>query len=151
MVINNGFEEQLRKLVSETQDELNEINNQIKTLEEHKTALSEELRSYDFALHSYLKRAGKQTEAAKPSDWGEILQGLQTHKERLLAIARHNGGKLKLNLAVDILYNGNYIKSKTRHNAYVQLYQIVMGIIDKGELVKIEPGTFRIGNREKLF
>ncbi|MFC1917516.1 hypothetical protein ACFLXH_02560 [Chloroflexota bacterium] len=151
MVINNSFEEQLRKLLSETQDELNKINTQIKNLEERKDALSEELRSYDFSLHSYLKRVGKQVEESKPSDWAEILKGLQTHKQRLLAIAQHNEGKLKLNSAVDIIYNGNYIRSRTRHNAYVQLYQIAMDMVDKKELVKIEPGMFGIGNREKLF
>ena len=151
MVINNGFEEQLRKLISETQDELNEINNQIKNLEERKAILFEELNSYEVSLQGYLRRAGKKIEEAEPSDWREILKGLQTHKQRLLAIARHNEGKLKLNSAVDIIYNGNYIKSKKRHNAYVQLYQIVMDMVDKGELVKIEPGMFGLGKRDKLF
>ncbi len=151
MVINNGFEEQLRKLISETQDELNKINNQIKNLEERKAALAEELNSYDVALHSYLRRVGKKVEEAKPSNWSDILKGLQTHKQRLLAIARHDRGKLKLNSAVDILYNGHYIKSKTRHNAYVQLYQIAMDMVDKGELIKIEPGLFGLGKPDKLF
>jgi len=151
MVINNGFEEQIRKLISETQDELNKVSIQKKTLEERETALAEELNSYDVTLHSYLRRVGKQVEEVEPVDWGEILKGLQTHKQRLLAIGRHNGGKLKLNSAVDIIYNGKYIKSRTRHNAYVQLYQIVNDMVDKGELVKIEPGMFNIGKREKLF
>jgi len=151
MVVNNGFEEQLRKLMSETQDELNRINIQIENLEERKTALSNELHSYDFSLQSYLKRVGKQTEEKEPSDWGEILKGLQTHKQRLFAITNHNGGKFKLNSAVDILYNGNYIKSKTRHNAYVQLYQIAMDMVDKKELVKIGPGIFGMGNQVKFF
>ena len=151
MVINNGFEEQLRKMISETQDELNIVESQIKILQERKDTLTKELYSFNFALHSYLKRAGKQTEESEQIDWHDVLKGLQTHKQRLLAIARQNGGRLKLNSAVDILYNGEYIKSRKRQNAYTQLYQIVMDMIDKKELVKIEPGLFGIGKSEKLF
>lgn len=151
MVINNGFEEQLRKLISETQDELNKIEAEIKDLTDKKNRLSEELQAYDFSLHNYLKRVGKLTDEAKPLDWSDLLKGLRTHKERLLAIARHNKGELKFNTAVDILYNGNYIKSRARQNAYVQLYQIVMDMVDKGELIKIAPGAYKLGKREKLF
>lgn len=148
MVINNNFEEQLRKLISEAQDELNRVGIQIRNLEERQTELSEELTSYEHSLQSYLKRSGKETKESKSSDWSVILKGLNTHKQRLLAITQHNKGKLKFNSAVDVLYNGNYIKSSKRQNAYVQLYQIVMDMVDKGELVKIEPGLFSIGKRE---
>ena len=150
MISNSNFEEQLRKLIAEAKDELNKIDNQIRNLEVQKAPLSEELRSYESSLRSYLIRVGKQIEEVKPIDWNKLFKRLKTHKQRLLVIAKNNNGELKINLAVDILYKGKYIKSKNKHNAYVQIYQIVMEMVDKKELEKTAPGTFRITSRERL-
>lgn len=149
MVNNHTFEEQLRKLISETQDELNEIDAQIKSLTSRRTALTEELQSYETSLRSYLKRIGKEQKEERPPDWDRLLKKCRTHKDRLLAIAKHSGGELKFNSAVDILYNGKFIKSKSRANAYVQLYSIVMGMVDKGELEKTERGKYRLVRHTK--
>ena len=150
MVINHNFEEQLRKLVSETQDELNEVDTEIKALENRRLALAEELHSYETALRGYQRRIGGEKDEEQPADWDEILKNTQTHKQRLLAIAEHSGGELKLSPTVDILYNGKYIKSKSRSNAYVQLYNIMMDMVDKGELEKIGRARYKLTQRGRL-
>jgi flagellar biosynthesis chaperone FliJ len=150
MVINNNFEEQLRKLISEAQDELNKTDEQLKSMENKKLALTDELQSYEHSLHSYLRRAGKETEEKSSTSWDEILRNCQTHKQRLMAIAEHNKGILKLNSAVDILYNGKYIQSKSRSNAYVQLYNIITDMIDKGQLKKTGRARYKAIQTGKL-
>jgi hypothetical protein len=144
MVNNHSFEEQLRKLISETQDELNEIDAQRKVLESRRLAVVEELQSYEISLRGYLKRIGKEEREERPPDWDRLLKRCRTHKDRLLIIAKHSGGELKFNSAVDILYNGKYITSKSRANAYVQLYSIVTDMVDRGMLEKIERGIYRL-------
>jgi hypothetical protein len=148
MVINHSFEEQLRKLISATQDELNEVDTQFKSLESQRLALAEELHSYENSLRSYLRRIGK--EEAPPLDWAELLKDCKTHKQRLIKIAEHSGGELKLSVATDILYNGEYIKSKSRANAYVQLYNIMMDMIDKKELEKVGRARYRLTQHSRL-
>jgi hypothetical protein len=147
MVTSHTFEEQLRKLISETQDELNDIDAQRESLEKRRLAVVEELQSYEVSLRGYLKRIGKEERVEGPPDWAKLFKRCRTHKDRLLTIARHSGGILKFNSAVDILYNGQYIKSKSRANAYVQLYYIVMGMVDKGILEKSERGIYRLAKR----
>jgi phosphomevalonate kinase len=147
MVNNHTFEEQLRKLISETQDELNEIDGQLKSLGNRRLALTEELQSYEASLRGYLKRIGKEQMEEQPPDWDRLLKRCRTHKDKLLAIAKRSGGELKFNSAVDILYNGKFIKSKSRANAYVQLYSIVTDMVDRGILERTDRGMYRIARR----
>jgi len=145
MVTNNSFEEQLRKLISEAQDELNKADEQLKAVENKKLALSDELQSYEHSLHSYLRRTGKgMEEKSSTKNWDEILRNYNTHKERLTAIAEHNNNTLGFNSAVDILYNGKYIKSKSRANAYVQLYNVVLDMVEKEILKKTRRGMYKL-------
>jgi predicted nuclease with TOPRIM domain len=144
MVTNNGFEEQLRKLISEAQDELNKANEEFTALENRKSTLTDDIQSYEHTLRNYLKRTGKEEKGESSANWTEILQGCDTHKQRLVAIAEHNNNTLRFNPAVDILYNGNYIKSKARGNAYVQLYGVVEDMVEKGLLKKTGRGTYKL-------
>lgn len=144
MVSNNIFEEQLRKLISETQDELNAIDAQLKSLESRRFTLTKELQSYETSLRGYLRRSGKEQGEEQPPDWDKLLKRCRNHKGRLLIIAKHSGSELRFNSAVDILYNGKFIKSKSRANAYVQLYGIVTDMVDKGILKKTERGIYRL-------
>jgi predicted nuclease with TOPRIM domain len=141
---NNGFEEQLRKLISEAQDEINKVEEQLVSLNNMKLALGDELQSYEHSLQSYLRRTGKEKEEKVSTDWTGILGSYNTHKERLIAIAEHNNNTLRFNKAVDILYNGKYISSKSRANAYVQLYSVVMDMVDKGILRKTKRGIYKL-------
>jgi septal ring factor EnvC (AmiA/AmiB activator) len=144
MVSNHTFEEQLRKLISETQDELNGVHAQLQSLEERRLALAEELKSYEASLRGYLKRIGKEQKEEQPPDWNRLFKKCRSHKDRLLAIAKHSGRELKFNSAVDILYNGEFIKSKSRANAYTQLYAIVTDMVDNKILERAERGIYRI-------
>lgn len=45
MANNHTFEEQIRKLISETQDELNRIDEQLQSLQKQRADLAEELHS----------------------------------------------------------------------------------------------------------
>lgn len=144
MTNNHIFEEQLRKLISETQDELNKTDEQLQSLEKKRADLVEELHSYEQSLRGYLRRSGKEKEEEAPLDWEKLLKNRKTHKQRLITIAKHSGGELRLSPAVDILYNGKYIKSKSRANAYVQIYNVIMGMIDKGELKKIGRARYKL-------
>lgn len=144
MVTNNGFEEQIRKLISEAQDELNVITEKITNLQDRKSFLTDDIQSYEHTLNRYLYRTGKEKEQTSSTDWFEILRGYNTHKQRLAAIAEHNDNTLRFNSAVDILYNGNYIKSKSRSNAYVQLYNVVIDMVDKGQLKKTRRGIYKL-------
>ena len=150
MVVNHSFEEQLRKLISETQDELNKIDEQLKSLEKQRLELAEELHSYEYSLRGYLRRIGKEKEEGEPLDWDKLLKNRKTHKQRLLTIAEHSSGELRFSPAVDILYNGKYISSRSRSNAYVQLYNIVMDMVDRGELEKIDRGRYKLTQQRKF-
>lgn len=144
MVINHSFEDQLRKLISETQDELIEVDGRIKDLGNQRTSLAEELHSYEQSLRGYLKRIGQDEEGWQPPDWGKLLVECHTHKERLLKIAEHSRGELNLSPAVDILYTGKYVKAKSRHNAYIQIYSNVMDLVDRRELEKVSRGKYKL-------
>lgn len=147
MINNHIFEEQLRKLISETQDELNEVDAQFKSLESRRLALAEELQSYQRSLRGYLRRMGRESEEGQPPDWDKLLKNRRTHKQRLLTIAEHSNRELRLSQVTDILYNGKYIKSKSRANAYVQLYNVMMDMVDKGELEKVGRGRYKLTQR----
>jgi hypothetical protein len=147
MVNNLTFEEQLRKLISATQDELNGIDEQMKSLASRRTVLTEELQSYEVSLRGYLKRSGKEQKEEGPPDWGKLLGRCRTHKDRLKIIAKRGGGELKFNSAVDILYNGKFITSKSRANAYTQLYGIVTDMVERGILERAERGIYRLVRR----
>ena len=150
MINNHIFEEQIRKLISETQDELNKIDEQLKSLEKQRLDLAEELHSYEHSLRGYLRRSGKEVGEEEPLDWDRLFKNRKTHKQRLITIAQQNGGELRLTPAVDILYNGQYIKSKSRANAYIQLYSIVMSMIDKGEMEKLGRARYRLTRQGEL-
>jgi septal ring factor EnvC (AmiA/AmiB activator) len=150
MVINNGFEEQLRKLISKARDELNQKDEELKSLENSRKALDEELQSYENSLHNYLKRIGKAQEEEQPLDWDKLLKDCHTHRQRLLTIAKHSDDELRLSVVTDILYSGKYIKSKSRANAYVQLYNVIMNMVDTRVLEKIGRGRYRITQHSRL-
>ena len=100
------------------------------------------------------KRAKQVTESkrgtgkASISDrvWAQIRKD-KNHKERLIRMARHNGGMIKVNETSSLLYTRGIVKSKRRSN----VYQIVQGLLadmtDNGIFEKAAPGLYRlVGN-----
>ena len=114
----------------------------IKYLGEKKSSIAEELQSYEGSLRNYLRRSGKEPKQ-EPIDWSKILKKCRTHRERLIAIAAHNNEELKLSPAIDILFNGKFIKSQNRANAYLIIYGVINSMVDKGEFEKVDRGTYR--------
>ncbi len=149
MMNDDDFEKRLKKLISDTQDEINKVDDEIELLGDKQSDLVEELYSYETSLKNYLKRTGAEIEDGQPV-WEELLKNCNTHKQRLLCIAEQNSGELRFNDAVNIIYNGHYITSKSRSNAYVQLYQIIEEMVGKGEMEKIKRGIYKITQRGRL-
>lgn len=139
---NHGFEEQLRKLVSKAKDELHAIDSQLKAVEKRRLELAEELQSYEVSLRCYLQRTGCES-GGNSEEWDALLRDCRTHRERVLAIARHNNGEIRMSPTIDILYNGKQLKSKSRTNAYVTIYHLLGLMTDQGELEKVGKARFK--------
>lgn len=149
MVTGNGYEEQTRRLLAETKSELNTIETEIAELQDKRVTLAREVNAYETALQGYLRRMGKQKGAE--FNWNELLRGDKTHKLRLITIAKHNGGKIRVNQATDILYSNGFIKSKKRATAYVMIQGYLASMMEEGTFEKIAPGEYRLlGAQENL-
>lgn len=144
---NHGFEEQLRKLVSEAKDELHAIDSNLKAVEKRRLELVKELQSYETSLRGYLQRAGCEPEGGG-EDWDALLKDCRTHRERVLTIARHDNGEIRMSPTIDILYNGKQLKSKSRTNAYLTIYHLLGLMTERGELEKVGKARFRLAERD---
>jgi hypothetical protein len=149
MVINYSFEEQLKRLISESQDKLHSLELKMKALENEKTSILEALQAFEITLKNYLQHSGQEPEQ-KPVDWDNILSKCKVHRDRLIAIAEHNNGELKLNQATDILYSGKFIKSHDRSNAYIIIYTLLNEMVDKGIFEKTGRGVYRLSRSKKM-
>jgi hypothetical protein len=143
MVTNHSFEEQLRKLISEAQDKLHDIELQIENLNKDKNVSLEGLQAYEITLRNYLREIGQEPEQ-ELVNWDNILSQCKTHRDRLIVIAEHYNGILKQNQATDILYNGKFINSHSRSNAYLIIYGTLNSMVDKKEFEKVDRGTYRL-------
>jgi len=75
----------------------------------------------------------------------------QTHKQRLIAIAKHNGGRVRISQATDILYSKGFIKSKKRANAYIIIQSLLADMTEEGQFEKTNPGQYRlVGAQQSL-
>lgn len=144
MVMNNhSWEEQTRKLMSEAQSELKSAEEQIKVLQNKCVTLARTVNAYETALHDYLQRTGQQ----EASDWKWVKQLSNknlTHKKRLIMIAEHNGGKIRISQASHLLYNKKIINSKKHANAYIIVQGILHEMEDSGIFKKINPGEYEL-------
>ncbi len=151
MVMNNhSYEDQTRRLLAETKSELTVIGNNIAELQQRWETLKREAEAYETALQGYLRRAGKQD--VIETDWDKLLGGTsQTHKKRLITIAKRNGGRIRVTQATDILYSKGFIKSKKRANAYQIVSMLLVDMIDDGQFEKVAPGEYRlVGTQQSL-
>ena len=139
------FEERVRKFLGEAQYELNTIRAQIKELQEKEIKLEAEVNAYKAVLQGYLKRSGKQV--GDKSNWAELLKN-QTHRDRLITIAKHNNGKIKITQAVNILCSEGFI---ARQSKRITVYGMVQGILttmtEEGVFEKVARGEYKyVGN-----
>ena len=143
MVTNNhSWEEQTRRLLSEAKSEQNAINEQITTLQDKAVRLAGEVSAYEGALQGYLKRTGKQTDIE--IDWGKLLAGEYTHKDRIKLIAEQKGGTIRVTQVTDILYANGFVKAKKRATAYTMVQSMLADMVEKGEFEKLSPGEYRL-------
>ena len=138
---NHLYEEQTRRLLAETQSDLTIIENQIAELQQKREVLKREAEAHELALRGYLRRTGR-LEFAEP-DWAKMFEG-QTHKEKLITIAKHNSGRIKVNKATDILYTKGFIKSRKRANAYTIVQTLLANMAEEGKFEKIKSGEYRL-------
>ena len=66
------------------------------------------------------------------------------HKERLITIAKHSGGKIRVSQATDILCSNGFIKSRKRATAYAMVQGYLADMEYGGEFRKIGPGEYRL-------
>jgi hypothetical protein len=143
MVISNGYEEQTRRLLSETRSELSKVDAEITELSKKKAELEAEAQGFEAALSGYLRRIGKQDFSTE--NWRKLLSGRKmTHPKRLIAIAKHKGGLLKVSEATDILYGNRFIKSKRRSNAYRIVYSLLANLVGEGIFQKTDSGEYKL-------
>lgn len=145
MTNNHSLEEGLRKLQADALSELGKLERDKQKLDENITSLRAEAQAYETVLQGYLRRTGR-----KPIDesiWAKMRKD-KNHKERLIRLARHNGGLIKVNEASILFYTKGIIKSKKRSNAYQIVQGLLADMTDNGIFEKIAPGQYRlVGNQ----
>lgn len=141
MINNHSLEDGLRKLLAEVLSELGKLERDKKELEENVASLRTEAQAYERALQGYLKRTGK--EPIDDRIWAQ-MRGDRNHKERLIRLARHNGGIVKVNETSTLLYNRGIIKSKRYQNVYQIIRGLLVDMTENGIFEKIAPGQYRL-------
>jgi predicted nuclease with TOPRIM domain len=146
---NHAWEEQTRRLLSEAQAELNSLEEQIFELHEKQAKLADEVDAYEMALKGYLTRTGRKEVAEH--DWINILANDKYHKDRLVTIAKHNGGKITQSKATDILFGNKLIKAKKRATAYAMVQGYLSDMAEQGLFRKLGPGEYQLlGAQQKM-
>lgn len=142
MITNNGsWEEQTRRLLSDKLSELNKIKAQVEELQEKEARAKAEAQAYELVLEDYLKGAGRQFKIEP--DWLKLLEN-QTHKQQLLTIAEHSGGRIRVSEATDLLYTKHFIKAAKRATAYIMIQRFLKEMREEGKFEKIAPGEYRL-------
>ena len=149
MITNNGlWEEQTRRLLSDKLSELNKIKALVEELQKKEARVKAEAQAYELVLEDYLKGAGRQFKTEP--DWLKLLEN-QTHKQQLLTIAEHSGGRIKNSEATDLLYTKHFIKAAKRATAYIMVQRFLKEMREEGRFEKIAPGEYRlIGAQQNL-
>ena len=146
---NHSFEEQTRRLLAEAQSELKAEEGEMDLLRGRITMLVKEVQAYETTLQGYLRRKGKDI-TTKP-DWNELLKGLESHKERIKAIARHKGSTIKVSEVTDILYTEGFIHAQKRATAYAMVQSYLADMKKAGDFRKVAPGEYElIGAQQSL-
>ncbi len=138
---NHSWEELTRRLLSEAQTEKNDLDAQIKDLQQRSDQLDTEIEAFKIAVGAYLTRTGRQK--STQVDWAALLQG-RSHKDKLIAIAGQNGGLIRQSQATDIIYNNRLTEAKKRATVYQMVKNSLDLLRDNGTFVKIRPGEYQL-------
>jgi hypothetical protein len=146
---NHTWEEQTRRLLDEARIEQAAVEMQISELQEKQISLAREVEAYETALMGYLMRTGR--EEVMEYDWKEILANDKHHKERLITIAKHNGGRIGQSKATDILYGNKLIRAKKRSTAYSMVQTYLADMVEQGIFQKLRPGEYELVGAQQKF
>jgi len=146
---NHTWEEQTRRLLSEAQSELIGLERQISDLQERQAKLAREVEAYEMALQGYLMRSGRQE--VTEFNWKKILAHDNSHKARLITIAKHNGGRVNQSTATDILYGNKLIRARKRSTAYAMVQTYLADMVKQGIFQKLGPGEYELVGAQQKF
>lgn len=138
---NNSWEELTRRLLSEAQTEKNDLDAQIAEQQQKSDELDAEIEAYKIALGAYLTRTGRQK--SSQVDWVLLLQNL-SHKDKLIAIAKENGGRIRQSQATDIIYSNQLTEAKKRATVYQMVKNALDILIEDRRFEKVSPGEYRL-------
>lgn len=146
---NHTWEEQTRRLLNEAQVEQATVEMQISELQEKQMSLAREVEAYETALMGYLMRTGR--EEVVESNWKEVLANDATHKDRLITIAKHNGGRIGQSKATDILFSNKLIRARKRSTAYSMVQTYLADMVKQGIFQKLRPGEYELVGAQQKF
>jgi len=89
----------------------------------------------------YRASAAGTTEQRSEPNWQEMLRGLG-HRERLIRMAKHNGGTITLARATDLLMQHDLTRSAKRGNVYENLKSLMRELVAQGAFQKGGRGDF---------
>jgi hypothetical protein len=136
MVTNDrSYEEQTRKRLSEAKAQAQDLWKKIEEMQTQHNVLSRQITAYTTILEGY----GDNRE----EDWATLLKEL-SHKDKLISIAKHNGGQLGHAEATDIIFSNNLTSAKTRAIVYQMVKNTLDSLIKDGIFVKSEPGKYQL-------
>jgi len=148
VISNHSWEEQTRRLLSEAQTEKNDLVTQDRELQKKINELDAEIEAFKIALGAYLTRTGRQKNTQV--DWVALLKPL-SHKDKLVAIAKENGGLVRQSQAADIIFSNGLTEAKKRHTVYQIVKNNLDRLLEDGALVKVRPGEYQlVGIQPKL-
>jgi len=138
---NHALEEEILRDLAGLESELEAARAERDELDRKITRLAEAVRAYELVLEH---RRGSDGGGTVVSGWERILAGL-THKERVVEIAKRNGGQARKTDVTDILYSQGFMRAKSRANAYTAVQEIFAELVKDGVLVRTgTPGTYRL-------
>ncbi len=148
MVMNDSFEGQLIRLISEAKSELDKKGEVWQNLREEILTIEEEVKGYESTLRGFQKRTGRVDQV--DIDWNILLTQARNHKEEIILVLKQLGGISKPNRITDILYSKGFIKSKKRANAYQIVYGNLAELVDRAIVLKLDTGEYKLIGSQSL-
>ncbi len=132
---NHSYEEQTRRRLSEARTEEHALEEQIKELQQRSFRKTKEINAYETILEGYM--------GDTQLNWRTLLQAL-THKDKLITIAKENGGLIRQSQATDIIYSNKLTDAKKRATVYQMVKNSLDMLVDSRIFEQVGPGEYRL-------
>jgi hypothetical protein len=73
------------------------------------------------------------------------------HKDRLITIAKHYGGKIGQSRATDILFGNKLIRARKRSTAYAMVQTYLVDMVEQGIFQKLGLGEYELIGAQQKF